>query len=161
VFERQQRRLIDNQVRQLSHEPDVWEQIRRGCEIYLEDTLDPAIRRISILDAPTALGWDRMREIEGRYLLALLDASLQRAAHLGRVHPGDHQIRLHLLFGALCETAIFVAHSKSPRSALANARAELARLLAGFETPPGRATRKAPGPAGRARRAAGPQGARQ
>ena len=133
VFERQQQRLVASQIEELIDEPDVWVQIRRGCETYLAATLAPAIRQISILDAPTALGWDTMREIESRYLLALLDQSLAQAEELGRTHPGDRRIRVHLLFGALTEAAIYVARSPDPTEAWARANAEVSRLLDGFE----------------------------
>lgn len=142
VFERQQRKLVESQIRQLADERDVWAQIRRGCEIYLEETLDPAVRQVSILDAPTALGWDRMREIEGQHLLALLDASLERAAQAGRVHPGDRSMRLHLLFGALCETAVYVARAEDAEAALKQAKREVARLLDGFERRAPRSVRR-------------------
>ena len=133
VFERQQQRLVASQIEQLVDEPDVWVQIRRGCETYLAATLAPEIRQISILDAPTALGWDGMRDIESRYLLALLDQSLAQAEALGRIHPGDRQVRLHLLFGALTEAAILVARAPDPEAALQRANAEVNRLLDGFE----------------------------
>jgi AcrR family transcriptional regulator len=133
VFERQQQRLVTSQIEQLLDEPDVWVQIRRGCEIYLTETLAPEIRQVSILDAPTALGWDTMREIESRYLLALLDQSLATAEEQGRTHPGDRPVRLHLLFGALTEAAVFVARAPKPKVALRNAQAEVNRLLDGFE----------------------------
>ena len=133
VFERQQQKLVASQVDQLIDEADIWTQIRRGCEIYLTETLAPNVRQISILDAPAALGWDTMREIESRYLLALLDASLARAEALGRAHPGDRAVRLHLLFGALTEAAVFVARAAKPKAALQSAKAEVNRLLDGLE----------------------------
>lgn len=141
VFERQQRKLVESQTRQLVGEPDAWVQIRRGCQIYLMDTLAPAIRRITILDAPTAIGWDRMREIESRHLLALLERSLASAEELGRVHPGDRQIRLHLLLGALCEAAVYVARAPEAQSAMRSAQLEVGRLLDGFELPADEARR--------------------
>ena len=133
VFEQQQQRLVASQVEQLVHEPDVWVQIRGGCKIYLSETLAPAVRRISILDAPTALGWERMREIESKYLLALLDQSLARAEELGLVVPGDRQLRIHMLFGAMTEAAVFVARARRPKQALQDAIAEVNRLLDGIE----------------------------
>ena len=133
VFEQQQRRLVASQVEQLLDEPDVWTQIRCGCEIYLAETLAPEVRRISILDAPTALGWERMREIESRHLLALLDQSLARAEALGTVRPGDRRLRIHMLFGAMCEAAVFVAQARRPKQALGEAVTEINRLLDGIQ----------------------------
>lgn len=78
-----------------------------------------------------------MREIESGYLLALLDASLGTAEKLGRAHPGDRTVRIHLLFGALCEAAIYMARAEHPKAALARARTEVNRLLDGFEKPAG------------------------
>ena len=133
VFEQQQRKLVASQVEQLVDEPDVWVQIRRGCEIYLAETLAPEVRRISILDAPTALGWERMREIESKYLLALLDQSLARAEELGLVEPGDRRLRIHMLFGAMTEAAVYVARARRPKQALRDVVTEINRLLDGME----------------------------
>ena len=141
VFERQQRQLVAQQIEVLAGEPDIWEQIRRGCEIYLEATLAPAVRQISILDAPTALGWDEMRAIESEHLLALLHQSLGRAEEAGRAHPGDRELRVHMLFGALCEAAIHVARAPEPRAALSGALDEVNRLLDGIEVKSGSGAR--------------------
>ena len=138
VFERQQRELVTQQIDELATEPDVWVQIRRGCELYLEATLAPAIRQVSILDAPTALGWDEMRAIESEHLLSLLDQSLARAEELGRAHPGDRELRVHMLFGAMCEAAIHVARASRPEQALRSAMDEVNRFLDGIEVRPRR-----------------------
>lgn len=133
VFERQQHHLARRLVAATRDEPDVWSQIRRGCEEFLAATLDPAVRRISILEAPSVLGWEQVRAIESQHTLQLLDVSLALAESQGAAAPGDRQLRVHLLFGALCEAALHVARSKRPRAALAAARAEVALLLDGFE----------------------------
>ena len=102
VFERQQRQLARRLIAATRDEPDVWSQIRRGCDEFLRATLDPAVRRISILEAPSVLGWDEVRAIEAQYTLSLLERSLAQAEAEGVAEPGDRQLRLHLLFGALC-----------------------------------------------------------
>ena len=138
VFERQQRQLARRLIAATRDEPDVWSQIRRGCDEFLRATLDPAVRRISILEAPSVLGWDEVRAIEAQYTLSLLERSLAQAEAEGVAEPGDRQLRLHLLFGALCEAALHVARSKRPRAALAAATSEVSRLLDGFESKPAR-----------------------
>ncbi len=74
-----------------------------------------------------------MREIESNHLLALLEQSLARAEELGLVVPGDRQLRVHMLFGAMTEAAVFVARARRPRQALQHAVTEINRLLDGIQ----------------------------
>ncbi|MDQ1396747.1 MAG: hypothetical protein QOG64_2006 [Acidimicrobiaceae bacterium] len=96
------------------------EQIRRGCHAYLDACLDPAFRRVALLEAPAVLGLERCREISARHCLGLL--------RLGLSTPGipvpdgvSTEFLAHLLLGALNETAMAVAAAPDPGVARAEA----------------------------------------
>ncbi len=111
--------------------------VTAGGEAFLELTQDPAARRIVLVDAPSALGWARRREIESRYGFGLLKASLARAAADGAVEPSKVEIFAHVLLAALIELALIIAAAVDPDAALADAKATL-RVLLSAMLPPAR-----------------------
>ena len=113
-------------------EQDSWTALRRGCRTFLERCLDPGFRQIVLLDAPSVLGWDKVREIEYGYLLRVLTDAVR-----GTGMDGDATARAQLLFGALCEGGMLLARSDDPRAALATVAAEAERLLAALARGPG------------------------
>ncbi|MEU6040510.1 hypothetical protein ABZ801_34415 [Actinomadura sp. NPDC047616] len=64
VYAEEQRRLAVVVRRAFSAEADGWERILAGCAAMLEATLEPGVRRITLVEAPAALGWTDMRDIQ-------------------------------------------------------------------------------------------------
>jgi AcrR family transcriptional regulator len=117
-------------------EADSWSALRRGCRTFLGHCLDPGFRRIVLLDGPSVLGWDKVREIEYGYLLRVLTEAVR-----GTGMDGDPTARAQLLFGALCEGGMLLARSDDPAATLATVGAEAERLLAALAGGPGVAPR--------------------
>jgi len=119
--------------------PDPIARIDRGCQAFLDACMDPAVRRIALVDAPAVLGWQRWREIDVHHGFGLLLAGLRSAARAGRI-PTDHLVeRGHLLLAALMEGALLVAASAEPaatRESVGHIVSEQIWGLAG-EVPPG------------------------
>ena len=113
-------------------EKDSWSALRRGCRTFLEHCLDPGFRRIVLLDAPSVLGWEQVREVEYGYLLRVLTDAV-RGTGMG----GDPTARAQLLFGALCEGGMLLARSPDPAAALPTVAAEAEHLLAALARGPG------------------------
>ncbi|MEU6784729.1 helix-turn-helix domain-containing protein [Nonomuraea angiospora] len=127
-------------------EPDPWAALRRGCRTFLERCLDPGFRQIVLLDAPSVLGWETVREIEYAHTLRVLLTGLQLAtaaeqpagpdAAVGDVADGDQaadgglSMRAQLVFGALCEGGMLLARSADPAADLPRLAAEADRFLA-------------------------------
>jgi hypothetical protein len=99
-----------------------------ACRAFLEAALDPGTQRITLLDGPTVLGWERLREIENRYTLANLRLGFERAMTEKLIAVRPIEPLLQLLNGALCDAAMFVARSKDPRATLRVTLAEF-RLM--------------------------------
>ncbi|MDX3108024.1 TetR/AcrR family transcriptional regulator [Nonomuraea angiospora] len=109
-------------------EPDPWAALRRGCRTFLERCLDPGFRQIVLLDAPSVLGWETVREIEYAHTLRVLLAGLDLATA-----EGDKVVlsmRAQLVFGALCEGGMLLARSADPAADLPRLAAEADRFLA-------------------------------
>jgi AcrR family transcriptional regulator len=88
---------------------DPLEGLRRGSHAWLDMAMDPAVQRIALLDPPTALGWARWRELDERYWLGGLRASLGRLEREGRVPAGQSELLARLLYAALNEASLLIA----------------------------------------------------
>lgn len=107
---------------------DPWQAFRASCEAFLGDCLDPGVQRIMLLDALTALGWERTRRLEAP-LLDLMEVAIASAVEAGSIAPRPAKPLAHFLFGALCETAMTVARSDDHSAAHGAALAEISRIL--------------------------------
>ncbi|MFI9841017.1 TetR/AcrR family transcriptional regulator [Nonomuraea sp. NPDC051941] len=111
-------------------EPDPWAALRRGCRTFLERCLDPGFRQIVLLDAPSVLGWETVREIEYAHTLRVLLTGLHLATAAEQPPNGDLSMRAQLVFGALCEGGMLLARSADPAADLPRLAAEADRFLA-------------------------------
>lgn len=85
-----------------------WEKFRAGFDEYLNHSMDPTIQRISLIDAPAVLGWERWRELD--ITLDLLQnalAALQENGDISPVVPTDELA--HLLRGVANEASQMIA----------------------------------------------------
>jgi len=109
---------------------------RRGfyeaCRAFFEASLDPGVQRITLIDAPAALGWDGMREVEDRYSMALIITGLQVAIDDGLIAERPVEPLAHLIFGATCEGVMLVARSEDQRAMTRKVLAELKNLIGAF-----------------------------
>lgn len=85
-----------------------WDSFRAGFNVYLDHSMDPTVRRILLLDAPSVLGWERWREIDAS--LALLRSGLTSLRASGDLDPGIGVEEVaHLLRGVAGEAAHMIA----------------------------------------------------
>jgi AcrR family transcriptional regulator len=112
-----------------------WGALRAACEAFLDVSLDPAIQRITLLDAPAALGWETMREIENETSLRLLKEALKRAMDERSIAARPVDPLANLLFGAMCEAAMAIARGADQATNARRTRAELRRLLEAVAAP--------------------------
>lgn len=135
VFVREQEEIAAELERTAAEEPDAWSALRRGCRRFLEHCLDPGFRRIVLLDAPSVLGWETVREIEYAHTLRVLTDGMRTAADAGHFDGGDLGVRCQMMFGALCEAGMLLARSPDPASALTSVTAEAECLLTALARP--------------------------
>jgi AcrR family transcriptional regulator len=128
VFARENDRLLDAIVTAYGRETDPWAAFEAGCRAFLQETQEPGVQRIFLLDATAALGYERIRELESGSL-AMMEVGIERAMEEGRIEPRPAKPLANMLFGAICEIAMVTARATDQKAALADATDELARLL--------------------------------
>jgi AcrR family transcriptional regulator len=121
---------IANRIEQASDaERDPWAQLIAGCRAFLEASLDPAIQRIMLIDAPAVLGWEAWRKIDEEQSGRLLEEILTILTEQGLIKRLPITALTRLLSGAMNEAALWIAQSDDPQQALAEAITALEALL--------------------------------
>ena len=100
----------------------------------LDVAMDRKVARVTLIDAPSVLGWEEWREIDNRYGLGLAEAVLTAAMDAGRIEKQPVRPLAHLLVAALGEAAIMVATAKSPKKARAEVEPAIIALLNALAT---------------------------
>jgi AcrR family transcriptional regulator len=130
VFEQVERELTERiAARAGAQAADPWEAMRAGAEAFLDASLEPAVQRIVLLDAPAVLGWDVWREVGARYGLGLVQAALEAAMEAGVIARRPARPLAHLLMGALDEAAMYVARADDVGAARAEMGTTVSSLL--------------------------------
>ncbi|GGP07345.1 TetR/AcrR family transcriptional regulator [Nonomuraea glycinis] len=133
AFVREQEETAATLERVAFEQSDGWAALRRGIRTFLEHCLDPGFRQIVILDGPSVLGWETVREIEYGHALRVLLDGMRLAQAEGLFAEGDLPARAQLVFGALCEGGMLLARAADPVAALPGLAAEADRLLEAFK----------------------------
>ncbi|MEU4237177.1 helix-turn-helix domain-containing protein [Actinoplanes sp. NPDC026619] len=123
----QERRLAERFVAASSVRAG-WDAVRAGCAIILDGYLDPAMRRILLIDGPAVLGWQEVRSIEDGFVGELLRRGLQRAGE-----EQDVEARLSVLRGALAEAGLLLTRDEDALPALTR---EIELLISTYERNP-------------------------
>ena len=132
ALEQEAERLFDLVVGDLSAEEDPWEAARAGIRAFLRASQDPGMQRIMFVDGPSALGWEGVREIESRYGLALIKASIETLTASGELRAHNVDVLAHLLFGALVEGALVIMRPERPDQEAVAVESEVLALLEGL-----------------------------
>jgi len=103
--------------------------LETGIRSFLDVCTDPAVTRITLIDAPSVLGWAEWREIDMRHGLGLVVAGLQGAIDAGALAPRPVVPLAHLLVGAMGEAGMMIANADDPEAARAEVEPALLGLL--------------------------------
>jgi AcrR family transcriptional regulator len=100
-----------------------------GTGAFLDACLDPAVRRIYLIDAPAVLGWHRWREIDAPHGVR----SLREGVSAMLAERPDDALAVEpttfLLAGAFNEAALWIAESKDEKAARRAMDRSLAALI--------------------------------
>ena len=129
VYEREQARLAQVQFQAFARKKGAWEGFFAATRAFFEASLDPGVQRITLLDAPSVLGWEAMREVEGRYGAAQLHHAIEALIHDGHLPRRPVAPLASILFGAMCEGAMSAARSDDPRKATRQLLAEFRTIM--------------------------------
>src|SRR5207237_5538535 len=86
-----------------AEERDPWRRMLGGIGAFLDACLTPRYRRIVLQEGPAALGWNRWREIDERYALALVRAPLARLMNAGVLRRQPVGLLARVVLAALTE----------------------------------------------------------
>src|SRR5437867_2104791 len=106
-----------------------WEQLRAGGQAFLDECLDPAVQRITLLDAPSVLGWEKWREIDSKYGFGLLRTGLRAAIDAGVIEAQPVEPLAAFLFGGLIEAAMLIARADDVEASRREVGESVDRLL--------------------------------
>ena len=111
---------------------DPLEALEVAAGAVLDVALDSKIARVTLIDAPSVLGWEEWREIDVRYGLGLTEAVLNAAIESGRIAKQPVRALAHLLVAAVGEAAIMVAIADDPKQARKDVEPAMRSLLYGL-----------------------------
>jgi hypothetical protein len=108
--------------------------MRVATAAFLDAAVDPGQARITLVEAPSVLGWAEWREIDARYGLGLAEAALTAAIDAGRIEQQPVRPLAHLLLAAMGEAGIIVASADDPAATRLEVEPALLALLDGLAT---------------------------
>jgi AcrR family transcriptional regulator len=108
---------------------DPVKRLHAGCASWLDSVMDPAVQRITVLDAPSVVGWARCRELDERYTLGRTKSTMRRIARDGRLPEHNVDVLAHMLLAAVSEAAILIARADDPAAAREAGQAALDVLI--------------------------------
>lgn len=129
VLEREVARLAEAATAAALKTADPVASLRAGCSAWLRLALDPSVQRIVLLDPPAVVGWTRWRQLDERYTLGGIQASIRAMADEGRVPVEQVDLLAHMVLAAASEAALLIARADDPQAALKTGLAALDRLL--------------------------------
>jgi AcrR family transcriptional regulator len=132
VHERLERRLTAGIAASVVGVSDPMEGMKTGLRAYLDACVDPAVGRITLIEAPAVLGWEEWREIDARNGLGLVRAALQAAMDAGMLARRPVTPLAQLLLAAMAEAGLLVATSADPAATLDAVEEPLLALIAGL-----------------------------
>jgi AcrR family transcriptional regulator len=132
VFERVEADLMERIGATMGSADNPWDLMITGMRSFLDACEEPAVKQISLTDAPAVLGWKEWREIDNRHGLGLTRAALEGAVAAGVLRPIAVEPMAHLLVAALSEAAFVIAHAEQPREARADVEEALLQLVEGL-----------------------------
>lgn len=111
------------------------DRLKEGADAFLDACTEADVQRITLIDAPAVLGWERWRELDDRYGLGLVKTALRHAMEAGAIRRQPVDALAHVILSALTEAALMVARSDDRYSTRLEVGAVIDDLLAGLATP--------------------------
>jgi AcrR family transcriptional regulator len=84
------------------------------ADAWLRIAVEPEIRQLMLLDAPSILGWAGFREISQRYGLGMTEQLLSAAIDAGELRPQPTSPLATIVLAALDEAAMIIANATDP-----------------------------------------------
>ena len=102
-----------------------------GARRWLKEAERPEVSKILLEEGPRVLGFQRAREIEGRYSLGLMVGGLERARLAGEIDVPDLEFAARIINAALGEAAL-VRATQANAPSRAKVDATLRKIILGL-----------------------------
>ncbi|WP_405490843.1 TetR/AcrR family transcriptional regulator [Nocardia sp. NBC_00511] len=139
VYEQVQQEILQEVADTMAAEPptDAMAVLEAGLHNFLLSCVDTERVRISLIDAPSVLGWQEWRAVDEKYGLGLVVAGLHNGIQSGVLRP-DLDIRplALMILATLGEAAMFIANADDPEAARAQTEPVVLALVNGLRTQP-------------------------
>jgi len=132
VFEEVEREWADDLAALVAQERDPLERIQIVGDAFLDACLDPARQRILLLDGPSLVAWEELRQIDAGRGFGLIATLLSDAMEAGRLERQPVGPLAHLMLGAMYEASLAIARDNDPARARKRIGAALTRLVEGL-----------------------------
>jgi AcrR family transcriptional regulator len=116
-------------------ENETMQSLELGFRAFIEAHLDPAVQRISIVDARSVLDATTRRTLDARYEVAVVRGAFRRAMRLGAIERQPLVPLAHIVAGALAEACAYIAEADDAEVAHTEANAVIVRLINGLRAP--------------------------
>lgn len=114
VFEQVEAELLGELTDRIAGAGSAIEGLQRGVGWALDIYDRPEVRRISLLDAPSVLGWAAWRQIQSDCALGIVVDRLRAAEREGASLTGPPEIVGSLLFSAMIDAALTISTAEDP-----------------------------------------------
>ena len=125
--------LLQKILAAAAHERDAWKRLTTAVRVMLELSLAPEMRQILFRDAPNVIGANEWHEIEKRYALGAMIATLNDLAKAGVIRVDNPELLALMLLGAFREAAHSVATSDDPKRMIKEAQGVIVGMLGAFK----------------------------
>jgi AcrR family transcriptional regulator len=119
VHEQMEAELMDSITHELADAAqtidDPVEVLQVGVRTYLDACTDPSFARITLIDAPSVLGWAEWRRIDEKHALRLIVVGLEGAMAAGALRRQPVQPIAQLLLATMGEAGLVIANSPGTR----------------------------------------------
>lgn len=108
---------------------DPVEMLIAGNSEFLAACLDPGIRRILLMDAPSVLPWEEWRAMDEANVLGEFRETLRMMMEKGVLRPMPVDALAQIISGAANDAALWASQAEEPETALAQAQETMAYLI--------------------------------
>ena len=102
------------------------------ADAWLRIAVEPEIRQLMLLDAPSILGWAGFRKISQRYGLGATEQLLSAAIDAGELRPQPTSPLATIVLAALDEGAMIIANATNPVRETLEVKVVIHDLIAGL-----------------------------
>lgn len=108
--------------------------LKAGMRLFLRLCTEPEVHRITLVEAPSVLGWSEWRARGEEFGFALVEGLIAAAIATGQAVEQPTRPLAHVAIGALDEAALYVAVADDREAATEQVAAVLERIVDSFAT---------------------------